>query len=152
MAKDSTNFRFGYLLLLLLSAPFIRFNSCMASQADSAEALQLATEMHQQMARDDFDGIYENADSGFKDNVAEESNRAYLGAIERNLGSPMACEQGETKVKLFPSRKIWTQCTTRFSKSSTALETFVWVKSGDKYRLYHYDLKTDNKADQKPST
>ena len=143
MSKDLTSLRFGWMLLLLLSAPFLRFNSCMASQADSALALQLETTMHQRMAGDGADAIYQDADSGFKDNVDPARHRAWMGTIERKLGSPMACEQGETKVKVLFTRKIWSQCTTSFSKNSSAVETFVWAKDDDQYRLYYYDIKSD---------
>jgi hypothetical protein len=137
--------RLGVLVLGILATPFLRFTSSLAKQADRDQALQLATNLHHRMLEGDIDGIYNDADPGLKAKVDLSHHRALFSNIARKLGSPMDCQQGVTAVKygLF-TKKIRSECRTRFSNNSTRVETLIWASSGDQYRLYYYFIRSDD--------
>jgi hypothetical protein len=133
-------FRFSAIVLFF---PFARYTGCMASQADRDRALQMETAFHQQMQHGDADGIYNISDAVFQNAVPRARHVAYMAWIARNYGSPVDCTQRNTGVKYtLESRLLRSQCVTSFSNGSTGVETFVWKKTGDDYRLYHYDIKS----------
>lgn len=145
MNKGWLSLRLGVFVLAVLFTPFLRFTSFLATQADSDQALQLAKNLHHRMLNGDIDGIYDDADPGLKANSDLSRHRALFSSIARKLGSPMNCQQGVTAVKYgFFTKKIRSECTTRFSNNSTGTETLIWVGSGDQYRLNYYFIRSDD--------
>ena len=127
--------------LILLLFPFVHYSGFLATDADKADALQLATAFHAQMAHGDSDGIYDNADRAFQNAVSREHNQTYLAAVASHLGTPLDCTQDNVGVRLgFGSRAISAECTTRFSGGGTALEKFKWKKTDNEYHLYSYAI------------
>jgi hypothetical protein len=137
--------RLGMLVLAVLFTPFLRFTSFLATQTDRDQALQLAANLHHRMLDGDIDGIYDDADPGLKANSDRSRHQALFSNIARKLGSPMNCQQGVTAVKYgFFTKKIRSECKTRFSNNSTGTETLIWARSGDQYRLNYYFIRSDD--------
>jgi hypothetical protein len=119
-----------------------RYSGFLATDADKAQVLQLETTFHEQMARGDADGIYDDADQAFQNAVSREHHDGYLAAVAQKMGTPMDCEPSDTGVKYgMGSRMIRSKCTTRFSSGNTAIEIFVWKKTDSDYHLYSYAIK-----------
>ena len=135
-------FRIARYSLILLLFPFAHYSGFLATDADKAQVLQLETTFHEQMARGDADGIYDDADQAFQNAVSREHHDGYLAAVAQKMGTPMDCEPSDTGVKYgMGSRMIRSKCTTRFSSGNTAIEIFVWKKTDNDYHLYSYAIK-----------
>jgi hypothetical protein len=126
--------------------PFFLFlNGCFAyAPGGGEEALKLETAFHQQMARGDLAGIYDNADDRYKKAADRAKSDALFSSIARKLGAPLDCKQGNSKMTVGTfGTTIVSECTTTFSKDATGVETFTWSKSGDTYRLIGYHINSD---------
>jgi hypothetical protein len=135
------NFRIARYALILLLFPFLHYTGFLATDADKADALQLANTFHNEMTHGDSDGIYDNADKAFQNAVSREHNEAYLASVTSQLGTPLDCTQDNVGVRFgLGSKAISAECTTRFSGGSTALEKFKWNKTGNEYQLYSYAI------------
>ena len=111
----------------------------------SSEALKLETAMHQQMARGDVAGIYNDADQRYRNAVSREKSDALYISIVRKLGVPLDCKQGGSMMQVGTmGTTIRSECETRFSKDAIAKETFVWVKAKDRYRLIGYNIVSND--------
>jgi len=67
-----------------------------------------------------------------------------FAAIATKLGSPLDCKQGSTFVQAATwGTTIKSVCNTTFSKNATAVETFMWIKSGGQYYLAGYHINSD---------
>jgi hypothetical protein len=111
----------------------------------AADALKLETAMHQQMARGDVAGIYNDADQRYRDAVSREKSDALYTSIVRKLGVPLDCKQGRSIMQVGTmGTTIRSECQTSFSKDATANETFVWGKSKDRYRLMGYNIVSND--------
>ena len=131
---------FRYSLLLVLF-PFVHYTGFLATDTDKADAQQLVTTFHNDMAHGDSDGIYDNADPAFQKAVSREHHDAYLAAVARNLGTPMDCTPDNIGVRFgLGTKTVSIDCATRFSSGNTATERFRWKKTGDQYHLYFYAL------------
>jgi hypothetical protein len=130
---------FVVLIVAAMSGCFGRFTG------GSAEALKLETAMHEQMARGDVAGIYNEADQRYRDAVTRDKSDALYTSINRKLGVPLDCKQGGSMMQVGTmGTTIRSECETRFSKDATAKETFVWVKAKDRYRLMGYNIVSND--------
>lgn len=133
--------------LLLLSAIFActTLSGCFGSiKAAQDDGLKLATAFHKQMAQGDLAGIYTNADERFRKAVTREKSDALFSSIARKLGAPLDCKPGGVFVNFNTSgTTLKSECETHFSKNATGNETFVWIKSGDQYRLLNYNINSN---------
>jgi hypothetical protein len=108
------------------------------------QAFTLAATMHKQMAGGDLAGIYNDADQRYRDAVTRDKSDALFSSIARKLGSPLDCTQGNTNIQVGTSgTTIVSVCSTKYSKDATAVETFTWVKSADRFRLLGYHINSD---------
>lgn len=132
-----------YLGVSLLIA--VSLSGCFgAFKGGSDEALKLETAMHQQMARGDVAGIYNDADQRFRDAITPDKSDALFTSIVRKLGTPQDCKQGGTFMQVGTmGTTIRSECQTTFSKNATAQETFVWMKSKDRFRLVGYKINSN---------
>jgi hypothetical protein len=113
-------------------------------QDSSKQALSLATAFHTEMSNGDLAGIYNNADSRYRDAVTRTKSDALFASIARKLGSPEDCTQGNTSWEVATwGTTIRSVCQTNFSKQAKAVETFVWIKSGNQFRLLSYTINSD---------
>jgi hypothetical protein len=130
----------------LILAIAVCLSGCFGTFAGGAsDALKLETAMHQQMARGDVAGIYNDADQRYRDAVSREKSDALYTSIVRKLGVPLDCKQGGSMMQVGTmGTTIRSECETRFSKDATAKETFVWVKSKDRYRLMGYNIVSND--------
>jgi hypothetical protein len=126
----------------LAVAPFM-VSGCMSHAAAEKQALQLETAMHGQMTRGDFDGIYTGSDQRYQNAVSRDKSDALYASIARKLGSPLDCKPGGTFVMTATwGTSIKSVCTTTFSKNATGVETFVWMKEGDRFQLAGYNINS----------
>ncbi len=100
--------------------------------------------MHQKMTNGDLAGIYDGADQRYKDAVSREKSDALFSAVARKLGAPENCKQQGFNINTTTSgTTIRLVCQTTFSKNATGVETIVWIKSGDQFRLVGYHIESD---------
>ncbi len=100
--------------------------------------------MHQKMTNGDLAGIYDGADQRYKDAVSRAKSDALFSAIALKLGSPQDCKQQGFNINATTSgTTLRLVCETKFSKDATGTETFVWIKSGDQFRLLSYNIDSD---------
>jgi hypothetical protein len=112
-------------------------------KGSSDQAVKLATATHQQMAQSDLAGIYNNADQRYRNAVTREKSDALFSSISRKLGAPLDCKPGSTNTQVATwGSTIVSECTTRFSKDATGVETFTWSKTGENYRLLGYHINS----------
>jgi len=96
------------------------------------------------MAKGDLTGIYNGADDRYRKAVTREQSDALFSVVARKLGSPLDCTQGTTNIMAATwGTTINSVCTTRFSKDAVGQETFVWIKSGETYRLLRYNINSN---------
>jgi hypothetical protein len=129
-----------------MSGCFGPIAGCMSTAANSkAQSLTLANAMHVKMAQGDLAGIYDGADQRYKDVVSREKSDALFSAVARKLGSPLDCNQQSFNFNMDASAgmTLRTICETKFSKDATGTETFIWIKSGDQFRLLSYNINSD---------
>ena len=130
--------------LFVLALPLLLTGCFGAIIEGQKEAPKLEAAMHEQMAKGDLAGIYDNADPGYKSEMTREKSDALFSAISRKLGAPTSCKAGGINVAATTSgTTITATCETNFSKSATGVETFNWRKSGDKYRLLGYHISSN---------
>jgi hypothetical protein len=99
---------------------------------------------HASMAKQDWNGIYANADDGYKSAITAENSALMFAGIVRKLGVPVSCKQGGTTVTANTSgNTIESECETTFSLDASGHETFVWHKSGGIYRLSGYNIASN---------
>lgn len=106
-------------------------------------SLKLATALHKQMAAGDLAGIYNNADENYRRSLTRERSDALFSMIARKLGEPLDCKAGGINVDVNTlGTTLRSHCETHFSKNATGDESFVWLKSGDQYRLVSYHVSS----------
>lgn len=106
-------------------------------------SLNLATALHKQMAAGDLAGIYNNADENYRMSMTRERSDALFSMVARKLGTPLDCEPGGINVDVSKlGTTLRSHCQTHFSKNATGDESFVWLKSGDQYRLVSYHVSS----------
>jgi hypothetical protein len=131
--------RFSVFLLLL---PFTRFYGCWATDSDQAIAAQAVTTIHTQMTHGDFDGIYNDADKSLQVGVTRDRHVAVFSSIVNHYGIPSDCTQDDIAARIgLGTKRIQAECTSRFSRGDTLVETFRFKKTDDQYRLYYYRYK-----------
>jgi hypothetical protein len=123
----------------------LALTGCFASiKGAQSQALKLETDFHASMTRGDLAGIYAGADQRYRDAVTREKSDALFSSIARKLGAPLDCRQGKTTVQVATwGTTIRSVCQTSFSKNASGVESFVWVKSGDQFRLLSYYVNSD---------
>jgi hypothetical protein len=128
--------RFSIFLVLL---PFAHFYGCLATDSDQAQAQQLVSTIHSQMAGGNFDGIYDNADKSLQNAVTRDRHVRTFSIITSRYGSPSDCTVNDTAAQFgLGTKMIQSECTSRFSGGSTLVETFRFKKADEQYRLYYY--------------
>jgi len=133
--------------LLLSSALFVcalALTGCFGMLKEALDnSLKLATALHKQMAEGDLAGIYNNADENYRRSMTRERSDALFSAIAGKLGTPLDCKAGGINVDVNTlGTTLRSHCETHFSKNATGDESFVWLKSGDQYRLVSYHISS----------
>jgi hypothetical protein len=106
-------------------------------------SLKLATALHKQMAAGDLAGIYNNADENYRRSMTRERSDALFSLVASKLGAPLDCKAGGINVDVNTlGTTLRSHCETHFSKNATGDESFVWLKSGDQYRLVSYHISS----------
>lgn len=135
--------RFALLFIFLCALSGV--SGCFGSlKAAQQQALQLETAMHKQMANGDLAGIYNDADQRYREAVTRDKSDALFSSISRKLGAPLDCDPGNTNIRVGTGgTTIVSACTTKYTKDATAVETFTWVKSTDRFRLLGYHINSE---------
>lgn len=141
-------FQAVFALALWLSLVFTGLcgcSGCLGVIANSGQQAQtLAATMHQRMADGDLAGIWDSADQRYKSAVSREKSDALFSAVRNKLGVPQDCkQQGLNVTAAIWGTTIRLVCETMFSKGATGVETFVWVKSDDEFKLMYYHIDSD---------
>jgi hypothetical protein len=134
-----------FMFSISLSGCFGAISGCFSALADGDKQAQAqAAAMHDKMTRGDLAGIYDNADQRYKDAISREKSDALFTAVTNKLGAPQDCKQQGFNMNATTSgTTLRLVCQTTFSKNATGMETFVWLKSGDQYRLLLYNINSD---------
>jgi hypothetical protein len=135
--------------LLFGSALFVSafaLTSCFGMLKEAQDnSLKLATALHKQMAVGDLAGIYNNADENYRRSMTRERSDALFSTIARKLGAPLDCKAGGINVDVNTlGTTLRSHCETHFSNNATGDESFVWLKSGDHYRLVSYHISSQD--------
>jgi len=89
-------------------------------------------------------GIYNDADEGFKNGASREKSDALFSGVANKLGAPEDCKRrGLYFMAATSGPTIRLVCETTFTKGATGIETFVWRKSGDEFRLLSYHIDSE---------
>jgi hypothetical protein len=146
-AKQESRKTLATALALLLVCACISgcFGGCLSTLASGLQQAQtLAAAMHQKMTNGDLAGIYDGADQRYKDAVTRAKSDALFSAVANKLGSPQDCKQQGFNINATTSgTTLRLVCQTTFSKNATGTETFVWIKSGDQFRLLGYNIESE---------
>ncbi len=109
------------------------------------DSAKLDSDLHSAMTRGDWQGIYANADPGYREGVTEQKSDTLFQTISRKLGAPVSSKETSWNINATPSGTfLRVQCDTKFAMNASGVETIVWRKSGDGYRLYGYHINSDD--------
>jgi len=98
---------------------------------------------HEQLNAGDFEGIYREADQGFKTDQDHDESIRFLEAVHRKLGLAGPETRLNIRVETNPGGTfLTTQYSTTFA-AGTATEMFIWVKSGGKLKLNGYHVQSN---------
>ena len=98
---------------------------------------------HEQLNAGDFEGIYRDADQGFKTDQGHDESIRFLEAVHRKLGLAGPETRLNLRVETNPGGTfLSTQYATAFA-AGTATETFIWVKSGGMLKLNGYHIESN---------
>ena len=97
------------------------------------------------MTRGDWKSVYADADPDMKSETSEEKFGALFTAIAKKLGHPVSSKSGGWNLNANGGGTYLTStCQTQFSNNASGTETFVWRKVDGKYRLYSYNIQSDD--------
>ncbi|HEY4354823.1 MAG TPA: hypothetical protein VGN16_03675 [Acidobacteriaceae bacterium] len=119
---------------------------CEKFKATGQEGQHLDEGLHASMAHGDWNGIYANADGGYRDGVTPEKSQALFSNIVRKLGAPVSTQQVGWRAMAGTSGTfLRSECSTKFANNAIADETIVWKKGSDgAYRLYNYNISSED--------
>lgn len=110
----------------------------------SKDAETLDAGVHDAMTRGDWKSIYADADPDMKSNTSEQKFGALFIAIAKKLGHPVSSKPGGWNLKRNTSGTyLRSTCETQFSNNASGTETFSWHMVDGKYRLYSYNIQSD---------
>jgi hypothetical protein len=108
------------------------------------DAETLDAGVHDAMTRGDWKSVYANADPDMKSNTSEEKFGALFTAISKKLGHPVSSKpSGWNLNKDASGPYLRSTCETQFSNNASGTETFSWRMTDGKYRLYSYNIRSD---------
>ena len=133
---------------LVCGSALLAFSMVLAGCRDFKEAPgdgdHLDAELHNSIARGDWNGIYANADPGYREAVTLEKSTALFSTIVRKLGPPISSKQTSWNLNANTSGTILrSECETKFGKNASGVESIVWRKTGGTYRLLGYHINSD---------
>lgn len=100
--------------------------------------------VHDAMTRGDWKSVYASADAEMKSDTSEEKFGALFGAIAKKLGHPVSSKQTSWNLnKTTSGTYLRSVCETQFSNNASGTETFSWRMTDGKYRLYSYNIQSD---------
>jgi|HubBroStandDraft_5_1064220.scaffolds.fasta_scaffold60930_3 hypothetical protein len=98
---------------------------------------------HQQLNTEEYDGIYNEADGGFKTGQNHDELIEFLHAVHKKLGN--AGDEKQVNIRADTNTHgtfITTWYSTAFVRG-TATEVFTWVKSNGSLKLYAYHIQSN---------
>jgi hypothetical protein len=109
----------------------------------SSEASSAVTDLHSRMQQHDWDGIYSEAASGWKNTETSDETRTLFTGIDRKLGQPLSTKQFNIHVDANGGgRFITASFTTRFERDPEAEESITWKYEDGKFRLLRYHISS----------
>ncbi len=105
------------------------------------EATARVETLHNQMANQDWDGIYRDASWQYRSDRTAEENRELFAAIRRKLGQPVSTKQENIYVNSnFSGTTVTATFETTFSLKAKAIEHLTWTSLGGQFRLTSYEI------------
>jgi hypothetical protein len=99
-------------------------------------------EFHQQLDAGQYEAICSQAVQGFCSNAAGDTIRVFKGVHEK-LGNTAGTKRGRMTVSSATGGTfVRIDYNTTFA-SGTAVETFTWIKTGNTFHLYRYDIQSN---------
>jgi hypothetical protein len=115
--------------------------SCSLSRGKGVAESAVA-QFHNQYNAGQFREIYAQTDEGFRESASEADFLSLLEALRRKLGAVVKAEQAGWRVNATPLGTVVTlSYSVEFSEGRGA-EQFVFRVSGDKARLYNYNVNS----------
>lgn len=117
---------------------------CLHLDDASKEGEALDARVHEAMIRGDWKSVYASADPDMKSDTSEDKFGALFVAVSKKLGQPVSSKQtGWTVSKTTSGAFLRSTCETKFSSNASGTETFTWRMADGKYRLYSYNIRSD---------
>lgn len=98
---------------------------------------------HQQLNAGDYEGIYREADEGFRAGQSHDDSIRFLETVHKKLGSGGAETQLNVRVDTNTRGTFLTTHYTTAFAIGTATEMFTWVKSNGTLKLYGYHIQSN---------
>jgi hypothetical protein len=98
---------------------------------------------HQRLNAGDYEGIYREADEGFRTGESHDDSIRFLETVHKKLG--LAGPETQLNVRVDTNTRgtfLTTQYSTTFA-AGTATEMFTWVKSGGTLKLNGYHIQSN---------
>ena len=117
---------FAFLLLAVLV-----LCGCQDLRNAASDSARLDADLHAAMTRGDWQGIYDNADPGFRENVPSEKSEILFTTLVKKLGAPVSSKETSWNRNADTAGTfLRVQCDTKFAQNASGVETIVWRRSG----------------------
>jgi hypothetical protein len=102
---------------------------------------RLLEKMHEQMNGQDWGGIYQGADPGFREGTGKADFTKLFSDVHRKLGDAGAGYLRDTQIdSTFQGKFVTTWVDTDFTNDPEVHERIVWHAVNGTYKLYRYDV------------
>ncbi len=135
---------FSRMAATVLLACSVWVSGCKGLMQASKDAEGLDAGFHNAMKGGNWAQLYSDADPGLREDTSQEDFAGLFSAIQRKLGDPVSFQQTSWRLNAETSGTyLESECQTVFSRNAKGIETFKWKKSGDRYRLYSYNINSN---------
>jgi hypothetical protein len=128
--------------MCVVAVSVLALSGCGFFARATAEAGTAVKHFHEQLNAEQYEEILSQADAGFTGSQSHEQLVKFLSAIHRKLGNAGESKLTGYRVNYNTGGVFTTVSYTTSYASGPADETFVWVKSGDKLKLYSYHISS----------
>lgn len=108
-------------------------------------------EFHQRLNAGDYEGIYREADEGFRTGQGHDESIRFLETVHKKLG--LAGPETQLNVRVDTNTRgtfLTAQYSTGFA-TGNATEMFTWIKSNGTLKLYGYHIQSNALVLDKPA-
>jgi hypothetical protein len=128
------------LLAAAMAAAAMGLSGCVDDKA-AHKTGRLLEKMHEQMNGQDWEGIYKNADEGFRQGMSFDDFKKLFSKVHKTLGDAGAGYTKDTQVQsTFDGTYVTMWLDSDFTNDPQVHEKVVWHESGTTFKLYRYDV------------